>query len=238
VNNEVGTISVVMPVRDGERYVAAAIESILQQDPPPDEVVVVDDGSTDDTPQILGRFGGAIRVIRQDAHNQAAALNRAIEVANGSLLAFLDSDDLFEPGSLACRVARLAGEDRPDGVFGHVVQFVSPELPERHRYFRFDPKPAAAPLLQTMLVRRSAFDRVGLLDARLTTASNIDWVSRALAEHLRFVAVPDVVTRRRLHGANVGVTRNREKRQDLLTILREHRARRADPPEEPTPPNP
>ncbi len=224
-------VSVVMPVRDGERYVAEALESILGQGSPPGEVVVVDDGSTDSTPAVLESFGDAIRVVSQSPTGQAAANNRGIEEATGELLGFLDADDVWMPDALTCRLDRLHASDRPDGVFGSVEQFVSPEIsaPDR-RFYRFDPEPRAVPLLAALLIHRSAFDRVGMLDAGLQTGANLDWLSRARVAGVELVSVPNVVFRRRLHDMNLGITRRGGARQDLLAIVRAHRARQSNQP--------
>src|SRR5215212_2480245 len=79
-------VSVIVPVRDGERYLAEALESILRQSTTPGEVVVVDDGSTDATPAVLERYAARVRVVRQSAAGVAVALNHGIAVAHGTLL--------------------------------------------------------------------------------------------------------------------------------------------------------
>jgi glycosyltransferase involved in cell wall biosynthesis len=56
-------ISVIVPVRDGERYLAEALESILRQSAPPFEVIVVDDGSTDATPTVAARYGPVVATL-------------------------------------------------------------------------------------------------------------------------------------------------------------------------------
>ena len=58
-------LSVVMAVRDGERYLAEALESVLGQSIAPGEIVAVDDGSTDGTPAILDHYRSRVRVLRQ-----------------------------------------------------------------------------------------------------------------------------------------------------------------------------
>src|SRR6185503_21145269 len=103
-------------------------DSILEQSVPPDEVVVVDDGSVDGTPAVLSAYGDALRVIQQAASGQAAAINAAVAAATGTVLAFLDADDTWEPDAQRVRLERLHQPDAPDAVFGSIVQFVSPEL--------------------------------------------------------------------------------------------------------------
>jgi glycosyltransferase involved in cell wall biosynthesis len=222
-------VSVVVPVRNGERYLTESLDSILGQSTPPGEVLVVDDGSTDATPQLLRAYGDRLRVVRQDAVGLGAALNHGIATARGDVLAFLDADDLFTPTSLESRMVRLDAADRPDAVFGTMVQFVSPELgPEAESRFRYEPGPNRVRLFQTMLIRREAFERVGELDNSYVTGSNIDWMSRAEVAALRTAEVTDVVARRRLHGTNHGLTFREQKRIDLVNVVRAHRRRKSD----------
>jgi glycosyltransferase involved in cell wall biosynthesis len=223
---DAGRVSAVVAVRDGERYLAEALDSILGQSAPPGEVVVVDDGSTDATQAALEPYACRVRVVAQEPEGVAAALNRGIAASTGDLLAFLDADDVWPPSSLECRLTRLAAPDRPEAVFGRIAQFVSPELgPAAARAFRFDPAPAHASMFQTMLIGRRAFDRVGPLATDYVIGANIDWISRARAARVRTARVEDVVAWRRLHRSNLGVTERRRQAADLIGVVRAHRRR-------------
>jgi glycosyltransferase involved in cell wall biosynthesis len=225
-------VSVAMTVRDGEQYVAEALDSILGQRVRAHEVVVVDDGSSDGTPAVLGRYRDRCRVLRQEPTGQAAGLNRAVAATTGSVLAFLDADDLWPTDSLAVRLARLAADEQPDMVCGLVEQFVSPELPDEvRRSLRFDPTPSRAQQIGTLLVRRDAFERVGPFDESLPSAASIDWISRSRAAELRVAFVDEVVVRRRLHRSNMGVTLPSEVTLRALrdVVRSHHHRRRAEP---------
>ena len=219
-------VAVIVPVRDCERYVNEAVDSLLAQTALPREIVVVDDGSTDGTPDVLARYGDPVRVVRQEPLGQFAAANRGIEVSTAPVLAFLDADDLYPPDSLAVRLARLLADDAPDAVIGGMLQFVSPEFgPDAAARFRFDPEPAHAEMFQARLIHRAAFERVGPVLTDWATSANLEWASRARAAGVRTVTVPEVVVRRRLHGNNVSITRGAQKQRDLLRLVREHRHR-------------
>jgi glycosyltransferase involved in cell wall biosynthesis len=221
-------VSAIVAVRDGERYIKQALDSILGQSAPPGEVVVVDDGSTDATQIALESYAGRVRVMQQDPGGVATALNVGIAASTGDLLAFLDADDVWTPTSLECRLTRLAAPDQPEAVFGRMAQFVSPELePAAGRSFRFDPEPAQVTMFQTMLIRRSAFHRVGPLATDYVIGANIDWFSRARAAHLRAEHVPETVAWRRIHGGNLGITERERQGADLVKAVRAHRRRNA-----------
>lgn len=219
-------VTVVMPVRDREQYVAESIESLLTQTAPPGRIIVVDDGSQDRTPEILEGFGTAIHVLRQEPSGQYSAMNLGIEATETELLTFLDSDDLLTPNSLEVRLTHLAADDAPEAVIGRTLQFISPELSrEEAARLRFDPTPQAGEILQAMVIRTEAFLEVGLLDASRSTGANIDWVARSRAAGLQMTRIDDIVCRRRLHRTNIGITAGETKRTNLLAVLRAHRHR-------------
>lgn len=219
-------LSTVMTVRDGERYLAEALESIVRQRVSVDEVVVVDDGSTDRSAEIAASFAPLVRVVPQEPLGHASGLNRAIEASTGDLVAFLDADDIWTDDSLSVRLERLLASDAPDGVYGAITQFVSPELgAEAAQRFRIDDRASPVPLMQAMVLRREVFDRVGLLDTGYRTAANIDWASRAFEAGVTFAPVDAVVVRRRIHTSNMGVALAEQKHRDLPRIVRAHRAR-------------
>lgn len=217
------TVSVIMAVCDGERFLRAAIDSVLGEGV--EELIVVDDGSTDATPSILAGYGRRIVAVRQGAAGAATALNRGVAHATGEVLGFQDADDLWVAGRQAMLLAALG--HGVDAVRGSVEQFVSPDLPpdEAARLLVVD-GPQASELLTTLLVRRAAFDAVGLFDAQLPSGYNIDWVSRSRLVPLRTSVVPDVVVRRRVHGANFGRTRAAGNRIDLTRVMRAHLERK------------
>jgi len=223
---DAGSVSVIVPVRNGAPYLAEALDSVLGQSTPPGRLIVVDDGSTDDTPHLLEWYAERALVLRQEPHGVGAALNRGVAAARSPLLAFLDADDVWMPTALERRLARMDGPDRPDAVVGRMQQFLSPEMGATHAArFRFDPNPVRVSMFGTMLIRRAVFFRVGLLSTEFVTGSNIDWVSRARAAGVRVAEVPDVVMRRRIHGSNLGITARHRKQGDLLRIVRAHRHR-------------
>lgn len=91
------SVSVIVPSFQHARWIGEAVESALGQTRPPGEVVVVDDGSTDGTLEILAGFGDRIRVLSGGRRGIGAALNTGVAAATGDLVAFLESDDAFEP---------------------------------------------------------------------------------------------------------------------------------------------
>ncbi|HEU0302960.1 MAG TPA: glycosyltransferase family A protein [Gaiellaceae bacterium] len=103
-------VSVVMPVRDGERFLGEALESTLAQTLSDIELVVVDDGSSDATPDILAdasRRDSRVRVSRQEPGGLTVALNAGCALARAPLIARMDADDVMLPDRLERQVAHL-----------------------------------------------------------------------------------------------------------------------------------
>lgn len=94
------TISVVIPAYNAGSLLGETLDSVLAQSAPAHEIVVVDDGSTDDTAEVAGRYGDAVRYLWQRNQGQAVARNTGIQAATGDWIALLDSDDLFLPDRL------------------------------------------------------------------------------------------------------------------------------------------
>ncbi len=107
ISSTMPSVSVVIPTFNRERYVHEAVASVLAQSVRPTEVIVVDDGSTDGTRRRLATFASHIRYIYQGNAGVGAARRAGIEAATGHWVAFLDSDDEWEPGYLSAQLTRI-----------------------------------------------------------------------------------------------------------------------------------
>ncbi len=103
--NKKTLVSVIVPVYNGDRYIAQAIESILDQTYTNCEIIVVDDGSTDRTYSVLQPYLDNICYIYQGNQGVSAARNYGIQIAQGEFIAFLDQDDFFLPTKIADQIA-------------------------------------------------------------------------------------------------------------------------------------
>jgi glycosyltransferase involved in cell wall biosynthesis len=214
------SVSVVIPVYNCERYLGAAIESVLAQADRPGEILVVDDGSTDDSAAVARGFGLPVRCLSGPHAGLSAALNRGIEHARGIFLAFVDADDLWVEGKLARQLTALAADPGLDGVFGHVEQFVSPDVdPAARPALSEGMRVAPGYLAGTLVIRAPAFHRVGPFDTRWQVGNFVDWYLRAQEAGLHDAMLPDVLLRRRLHADNLGV-RERASRGAYAQILK------------------
>jgi glycosyltransferase involved in cell wall biosynthesis len=225
-------ISCVVPVYNGERFLAEGLDSVLAQTRPPDEVIVVDDGSTDGTAEVAARYAGRVTYLRQNNAGSPAARNRGVASSRGDLIAFLDADDLWHPEKLAKQAARF--EARPElGLCVTLVRnFWIPELRHEEERLRGHPftgdLPGMAP--QCLLARRSVFDIVGPLDESLRLGDDTDWFLRAADKGIVLEMLKEVLTYRRIHHSNL--TRQvTVLREAMVDVVRESlRRRRQAPP--------
>jgi glycosyltransferase involved in cell wall biosynthesis len=214
-------ISIIIPVFNCERYVAAAIDSVLGQTMPPDEVIVVDDGSTDATPRVLAALSPRITFFRQPNRGAAAATNRGVEAASGRILCFLDADDLWLHDKVARQLDWLTRYPNTEAVFGHVQQFISDDLAPGvvdRGACSHAPQPGISKI--TMMIRREAFERIGPFDPALRSIEFLEWYTRAIDQRLRIDMLPEVVALRRLHATNSGTAMRDAQRSENLEVLK------------------
>lgn len=214
-------VSAVIPVRDGARYLAAALDSVLEQTLPPHEVVVVDDGSLDATPAVIASYGDRIRGIRQPRLGNASALNRGIAATSCEYVAFLDADDSWTPEKLALQLRLLEDDESIDAVFGLVQQFLSDDADQSLAGKVVIPSAPQRGIAKTaMLIRRRVLDQVGAFDESRSNGDFTDWYARAL-EHGLTSRVPQVVVaHRRIHGANLGIVHQDRQWPETLEVLK------------------
>ena len=214
-------VSVMIGVYNAEPYLAEAIDSVFAQTYRPLELIVVDDGSDDGSADVARGYGDTLTYVFQENTGNGAARNHAARLAAGELLAFLDADDRFVADKLELQYAALDADPALDMVFGHVREFVSPELTEEQRAGVRPPAPEPAPWTapNLMLIRRNSFLQVGPFSESLRVGVTVDWYARAAEAGLRSLILPNVVLERRLHTQNNGL-RERDSRSQYIHVLK------------------
>lgn len=216
-------ISVVIPVYNGERYLAEAIDSVLTQTRPPDEVVVVDDGSYDESAQIAATFP-KVHLLRKVHTGLSNTLNEGVRHTSGNLLAFLDADDRWLPEKLQQQLTVLMQDPSIDLVFGLSRRF---ETIEKGGLFEDVLLGTMSGVAKSgMLVSRSAFMKVGWFEENPDVHDFLDWYTRAQDAGLHVVELPHVIFERRIHTANMGVLRRIDQHRSYLVTLQKAIARR------------
>ena len=226
-------VTVLLPVRDGARWLGEALQSVLAQTFGDWELVVVDDGSTDDTPRILAEFAqrdSRIRVIRQEPLGLVVALNRGLAEARGALLARLDADDVARPQRLEQQVSHFSRHPEA-GLLGSWAEriddagrpkgLLKPETePARlgRTLMRANPFVHSSVMFRTELARR-----LGGYRPAFRAAEDYDLWLR-LAENATIANLPEVLIQYRWHGDNVT---NRDAIRLAFSVRLAQRAARA-----------
>jgi glycosyltransferase involved in cell wall biosynthesis len=195
---------VVIPTYNRAALIGGAIQSVLAQTAPNVEVIVVDDGSTDGTDKELAQFGDRIRVLRQQNGGVSAARNAGIRAACGKWIAFLDSDDRWEPRKLERQLACVEALDAglcftrcmaDDGEMIRDTDNLSLVRKENGFFYLENPldllgRKGWHPVLPSMLAAKRLLEETGLFDESLAAAEDTQLIYR-LAFGSRFAYVDE-----------------------------------------------
>jgi len=211
-------VSAIVPVYNGERFLADALDSALAQTLADLEIVVVDDGSTDASAAIAQRYAalhpGRVRLIQQSNQGLCHARNTALAAARGQYFALLDADDIWLPHHLADSVAVM--EQRRDVGLVHAdierIDFAGTSLGCATRHWSTIDADAFAVLYvrdehvccPTAVFRRGIIERVGGFDAQFNRLGCEDrdlWLRIAAVTPIVFL--DNVHARYRMHDGNM-----------------------------------
>lgn len=204
-------VSVIMPMFNGERFVAKSIESILAQTFTDFEFIIVDDGSHDRSVEIANAYAEhdeRIRVVKLERNlGSADARNQGIAVASGEFIAAMDCDDLSLPQRLQSQIDFLR-RNAKIGVLGTGAQAVNEDLkplypfnlPEGHALIAFNLFVGSFFIHPTVMMRRALLESVGGYKPSQRTANDVELWSR-LMWRTRFANLPDRLLLYRFHDA-------------------------------------
>ena len=198
-------VSVIIPTYNHAPYLGEAIQSVLRQTYENYEIIVVDDGSTDNTREVVAKFGEKIRYIQQDNQGLSAARNTGIRAAKGELIGLLDADDLYEPEFMETLVPILESDSEIDGVYcsARTVDIENNPLPQligrglppnqfRNSLLRGGFFP---PLC--MFARKYCYEELGLFDLSFQGCADWDiWLRMSTRYHI--VGIDRTLTRYRI----------------------------------------
>ena len=229
-------VSIIMPAYNAEKYIADSIRSVLAQTYQNWELIVVDDGSNDRTAAIVHEFVGRDRRIKylfQENGRLGKARNTGIRNSMGSLVAFLDSDDLWLPAKLDAQTRAIA-VNNADVVYSKSYVFNDENINDEKKtlpssvgkrsgpeFFDSLIREPQIPVL-TVLLKRSALDKVGLFEERKEYHGCEDsdlWLRMARAG-LVFYGMSDVLARYRRHQTAMTAASSNMFKLTLLIVQR------------------
>jgi glycosyltransferase involved in cell wall biosynthesis len=236
------TVSVIIPCYKGERYLAEAIESVLNQTYPIAELIVIDDGSPDNSKQVALRYP-QVKYLYQKNQGVAAARNRAIAESSGEYLVLLDQDDRLLPNAIEIGAGIL--NENPDLMF-----VVGPCVLIDEQGKRTDKgrtvleNPVSGSIYRTLLrgtglnppsrfiFRRTLFDAIGNFDGILNAAEDYDFYLRASARFPAHSHAEPVVEYREHRNSGTNRTRSASHLDDIFKIYAKQYAQAQQNPED------
>ncbi len=225
-------VSVVIPVHNGEAYLADALDSVAAQTYRPLDMTIVDDGSTDGSARIVAaaqaRLDIPIALLAQTNQGPAAARNRGIQASDGEIVAFLDADDIWLPRKLALQVAFLSAHADVQGSVCRFRYILEPGTawPLSLNRAHYDRSPTGY-LPSALVARRELFDRIGCFDPGLRLGEDTDLFLRARERGAYIGVVPEVLLIRRIHRAGLSYA-TPTARSEMFAYLRASLHRRRE----------
>jgi GT2 family glycosyltransferase len=226
-------VTVVMPTKNQAAFIAKSIESVLTQDHGDVELLVMDGGSTDGTIAILegllAKHGTRLRWLSEPDGGPANAVNKAIHLARGRVLGWLNSDDVYTEGAIARAAAHFRAQPHSLMVYGEGAHIdVGGRI-----IGRYPTQPPMAGIKEfqngcficqpTVFVRREFFELVGLLDENLRTAFDFDlWVRAFQAVGQRIGYIPNVQAMSRLHAQSITLRERKLVAIEAIELLARH----------------
>ena len=180
------------------------------------EIIIVDDGSTDGTETVARSLPETVRYLHQTNQGPAAARNRGIEQAQGSLIAFADADDLWPETKLELQLPYLIKDPAIEIVMGRIQQVLLSKTVDGQTQAADFADPAFSVNLGGAVIRKSVFERVGLFDEAMRYSEDVDWFMRAREAGVAILTIDAVTLLYRQHEQNM----TRGKSTSELNVLK------------------
>ena len=233
------SISVIMPVYNGEKFIANAINSILSQRLKPDQLIIVNDGSTDNTENIIidyeKKYPKFIKYIKQINKGPSEARNNGINKSSGNYLAFIDADDEWEINKLELQMKKFSNSNFPNlGLIYSdytLIETTGTTLKNNISHIITNYKGNIyLPLItnnkicnSTVIIKKTCFDQCGPFNSNLRGAEDWDlWLKISQIFQVDFCA--EKLTRLRLHKNNSSKNTHLMLSSEIFVLLKQAEA--------------
>ena len=220
-------VSIITPTFNRCEFLAETIESVRAQDYQNFEHIVIDDGSTDKTPGLLARYQPSIRAITQENRGEHATVNRGFELAEGEIVAVVNSDDPLIPGAISCAVEFLSRH--PEVLVAYPDWRIIDEHSRPVREIRVAEYDPVRLFVQHdccvgpgAFIRRAAIQAVGGRNEHYRYVSDYDFWLR-IARHGTLARIPATLASWRSHsGGASSAGRGGAMAREHVELIREH----------------
>jgi glycosyltransferase involved in cell wall biosynthesis len=235
-------LSVIIPAYNREWSIRRTIDSVLACGVPA-EIIVVDDGSTDRTVEAVQSYGSPVTLLQQENAGPAAARNTGLQKSSGSIIAFLDSDDIWLPGLVPDCIKALREHSEIEvlvceALFGNTEEGYKPLSPVTGRgefakllrtplepgLYRLEREPFMRLMIERMqvflgstFIRRTALDAVGQFDPALFGGEDYELCLR-LAATRRFAFLDRPLAQYEKHPGGISTNQERMSREFALAV--------------------
>lgn len=212
-------VSIILPVKNGARFLKQAMDTVVQQAYQPYELIVIDGHSVDQTAEIAQRYAG-VRYLLQSVPGIGNGFNQGVAAAQGEYIAFLAHDDLWAPHKLHTQVAYMQAHPHVPYTVTRGKFFLEPGCvyPPSLPWERVKGEPIMR-VLEALVARRSLFQQIGLFDPTMGASLDVEWFARANDLGVDMTVIDELLLYKRVHDANVSIY-SQENTHHLLSSLR------------------
>ena len=216
--NDHDTVSILIPVYNGEAFLAEAIQSVLSQTVPVSEILVADDGSTDRSAEIAETFS-KVRVLRLEHKGISATRNALIREATGKWILFLDADDLLRADTVE-KLLGYVGEHSECEIcfcrFRNFTDIPDDELTDRQRKVL---NILVDHYIPGALIRRELFTKHGDFEEQYAFGEDTEWTTRLSLRGVNLDhCLEDVFYLRRIHNDNITLSHRTIQTKEYLAL--------------------
>lgn len=218
-------ITVVTPSYNQARFLTETIESVLCQDYPNLEYMIFDGGSSDGSADIIDKYRPQLAYgVSEKDHGQSDAINKGFARSTGDILCWLNSDDLFTPGTLRA-VGEQMGEGEVDFLYGDGVLFwdksVRPRRVVRTSQAKEDVRIRDRFQQPSTFWTRKVYETIGPLNEELHYAFDWEYFIR-IADRFPMTHLPKALSAYRVHGAHKSGTGGKKRAEEIVAVMRKY----------------
>ena len=220
-------VSVITPSYNQGRFIEETIESVLSQDYDNIEYIIVDGGSTDNTAGIIKKYDGKLTYITEKDNGQSDAINKGFRMASGEIVAWLNSDDVYEPGCVSRAVEEFEKNSKLGLLYGE--GYIIDEKSTKIRVFEHTQEFDYWKLVNfwdyimqpTTFFKKCYLQQVGYLDEDLQYCMDWDlWIKLAAVSEVKYI--PDLLACSREYGETKTSTGGDKRLREIISLLQKY----------------